>query len=507
MKENLNVKIGNLIRDTRLHRGLTQAELAARLKTSQSAINRIEKGKQNLSLETIARISEVLDRSLFSIKDETIDLRVRGGRELKGQIKVKSSKNAAVSILAASLLNKGTTKIKSIAKIEEVNRILEVFESIGVRHRWLGNDLEIKRPDVIDIKNINHEAAVKTRAAIMIIGAMMHESSYFEIPYAGGCKLGKRSIIPHLYALEELGLSAEIADDHYKIYSKPQPAQRDIIMYESGDTATANAIIAAAKTPGQTVIKFASANYQVQDLCFFLRKLGVKVKGVGTTTLTIEGVEGEINRNVAYAPSEDPVEAMTFVTAAIATNSQITVKGCPVDFMELEMYKLEKMGLRFAVSQKYKAQNTYTNLADITIMKHNGQLTAPVEKIYGRPFPGLNIDHLPYFVLIAALADGQTLIHDWVYEDRAIHYMELKKLGIQMELADTHRVLVSGPNKLHPADIMCPPALRPAVVLLLGMLNAEGTSTLRNVYTIHRGYEQLAERLNALGADIEILKD
>jgi UDP-N-acetylglucosamine 1-carboxyvinyltransferase len=237
-----------------------------------------------------------------------------------------------------------------------------------------------------------------------------------------------------------------------------------------------------------------------------LRKLGVKIEGLGTTTLRIQGV-AEIKKNVSYSPAEDPVEAMTFISAAVTTDSSIVIKRAPQEFVELELLKLEKMGLKFDVSESYKADNGYTDLIDITIYEHNGNLTAPVEKLYGRPFPGLNIDNLPYFVPIAAVAKGRTLIHDWVYEDRALMYTEMKKIGVKVELADPHRAFIDGPTRWRSADVICPSGIRPAVMLLIGMLAAGGTSTLRNVYTINRGYEDLAERLNSLGAHITVLHE
>jgi UDP-N-acetylglucosamine 1-carboxyvinyltransferase len=165
------------------------------------------------------------------------------------------------------------------------------------------------------------------------------------------------------------------------------------------------------------------------------------------------------------------------------------------------------MNLKFDVTPYYKAENGFTNLADITIHKHNGELVALEEKIYARPFPGLNIDNLPYFVPIAAVAKGRTLIHDWVYEERALYYTELRKLNANVTLADPHRAYIDGPTKFSAADIVCPPALRPAVLLLIGMLAAPGISILRNVYSINRGYEDLADRLNSLGAQITIMHE
>ncbi|HSX44976.1 MAG TPA: UDP-N-acetylglucosamine 1-carboxyvinyltransferase [Candidatus Saccharimonadales bacterium] len=502
-----NEKIGHLIYQIRQERGLTQAEFARKLSTSQSAVNRIEHGKQNLSLETLGRISDVLNKKIISIGEGGINLRIEGGHELHGEISVKTSKNATVGLLCAALLNRGTTRLKNVPRIEEVNRIIEVLISIGVHVRWLANnDLEIKPPAVLDLDSMNKEAARKTRTVIMFIGPLMHQFNEFKIPYAGGCELGRRTVLPHLYALEEFGVDVLTKSGHYNITVNKHPAKRSIVLYESGDTTTENALMAAACIDSETTIKMASANYSVQDVCFFLQKLGVRIDGIGTTTLKVHGVK-RIKKNVTYAPSEDPVEAMTFIAAAVTTNSSITVKRVPLEFTELELLKLEKMGLKFKVSNSYKAENGKTDLVDVKIFKHDGQLIAPMDKIYGRPFPGLNIDNLPYFVPIAAVAKGRTLIHDWVYEDRALMYTEMKKIGVDIELADPHRAFISGPTRWRAADIVSPSGIRPAVMLLIGMLAAPGESILRNVYTINRGYEDLAARLDSLGAKITITHD
>ena len=191
-----NEKIGQLIAQIRQERGLTQAEFARKLGTSQSAVNRIEKGKQNLSLETLGRISDTLDKQLLAINTGgNMNLKIEGGHQLHGNITVNTSKNATVALLCASLLNKGTTRLKKVARIEEVNRLIEVLTSIGVQVRWMeGNDLMIKPPKVLNLSKINAEAARKTRSVIMFIGPLMHIASSFKIPYAGGCELGKRTV-------------------------------------------------------------------------------------------------------------------------------------------------------------------------------------------------------------------------------------------------------------------------------------------------------------------------
>jgi UDP-N-acetylglucosamine 1-carboxyvinyltransferase len=502
-----NQKIGTLISQIRQDKGISQAEFARRLNTSQSAVNRMEHGRQNLSLETLARISDVLNKPLLSLNEGAINLRIEGGQELSGEITLKTSKNATVALLCASLLNKGTTKLKNVARIEEVNRLIEVLTSIGVQVRWTGtNDLEIKPPAKLKLSEMNKEAARKTRSVLMFIGPLMHTAKEFDIPYAGGCELGRRTVLPHLYGLEEFGVGVHTVSGHYRVMSNPIVPVRSVVLYESGDTTTENILMAAARTPGETVIKMASGNYMVQDLCFFLQKLGVRIDGIGTSTLRVHGV-ADIHKNVTYSPAEDPVEAMTFIAAAVTTNSSITVRRVPIEFIELELLKLEKMGLKTEVSGSYKAENGKTDLVDIKIHKHNGELLAPMEKIHPNVFPGLNIDHLPYFVPIAAVAKGRTLIHDWIYEDRALMYTEMKKIGVKLELADPHRVFVEGPTRFKSADLVAPSGIRPAVMLLIGMLAAPGTSVLRNVYTINRGYEDLAERLNALGAKITVLHE
>ncbi len=501
-------RIGSLIRDARRHKGLTQHELARSLGTSQSAVARIEQGQQNLSLETLARIGESLDSEFVSLGHSGPQhLRIVGGRQLHGSIAVKTSKNAAVALLCASLLNKGRTTLRSLARIEEVNRILEVLHSLGVRTRWLpgSNDLEIIPPNRLDLAGIDVEAARRTRTVIMFLGPLLHDHPSFRLPYAGGCDLGTRTVEPHMAALRPFGLDVVATHGFYEATTDTSRRPvRPIVLTERGDTVTENVLLAAARHDGATVIRNASPNYMVQDLCFFLEKLGVRIDGIGTTTLTVQGVS-DIDVDVEYSPSEDPIEAMSLLAAAVVTESAITIRRVPIEFMEIELATLEGMGMEYAMSEEYFSANGQTRLVDLTTIP--GPLHAPIDKIHPLPFPGLNIDNLPFFALIGAMAEGTTMLHDWVYENRAIYLTELTKVGAKVQLLDPHRVLIEGPTRWRAAEVMCPPALRPGVVVLLAMLAAPGTSVLRNVYVINRGYEDLAERLNALGATIEVFRD
>lgn len=507
MSEDYTYRIGKLIRDARQHRGLTQAQLADLLATSQSAINRIEKGHQNLSLQMLARIGAALDSEIVAVGAGPTHLRVTGPTELSGCIDVKTSKNAGVALLCATLLNRGPTTLRKVARIEEVNRLLEVLHSLGVHTRWLNedNDLEIVPPRELDLEHIDEDAARRTRSVIMFLGPLLHRADVFELPYAGGCNLGTRTVEPHLSALRHFGLEVKATEGRYHATVNPAiEPERAIVLTERGDTVTENVLMAAALHPGTTVIRNASSNYMVQDLCFFLQRLGVDVQGVGTTTLTVTG-RSDIDVSVDYAPSEDPIEAMSLLAAAIVTDSSITIERVPIEFLEIELALLEEMGFQYSRSEEYLASNGHTRLVDLTTRK--SRLHAPLDKIHPMPFPGLNIDNLPFFAVIAAVADGQTLLHDWVYENRAIYLVELNKLGGQVKLLDPHRVMIEGPTHWSGAEIVCPPALRPAVVILLAMLASKGTSVLRSTYVIHRGYEDLAERLNELGANIEPFRD
>lgn len=500
-------KIGTLIQETRQARGLTQAQLAKALNTSQSAINRIEKGGQNISLEMLARISDVLSSQIISLNQTgKINFRVEGGYELSGSIEVKTSKNAAVGLLCAALLNHGTTILRRVARIEEVNRIIEVLQSIGVKIRWLNedNDLEIIPPARLKLDAMNIEAAKKTRSIIMFLGPLLHQYKDFSIPFAGGCTLGTRTVEPHLVGLREFGLSVEATTDYYHATVKQRGPDRAIVLSERGDTVTENILTAAALYDGETVIRNASANYAIQDLCFFLQALGIKIDGIGTTVLRVRGVRS-LNKNIEYWPSEDPIEAMSFIAAASVTKSELTIKRAPIEFLEVELATLEGMGFQYEMTPEYKARNGHTRLVDITVKK--SELHAAKDKLHALPFPGVNQDNLPFLGLIATGARGRTLLHDWAYENRAIYFTELSKLNANIELVDPHRVYITGPTKWKAAEVVAPPALRPSVVVLLAMLAADGTSELRDVYNINRGYEDLSARLNDIGAHITVIRD
>ena len=429
---------------------------------------------------------------------------INGGKKLKGSIETQSAKNSAVSILCAAMMIKGKTTLVDMPQIEEVSRIVELLQSIGVKTRWVkDNVIEIDASGKLNIDKVDVKAAERMRASIFLWGALAARVKTYKLPKAGGCHLGERTVRPHWYALEKLGVKVESTDCYYVVKNSPLKGA-NIVMYESGDTTTENTVMAAVLAKGKTTIKMASANYMVQDLCYFLNKAGAKIKGIGSTTLEIEGVSS-LHSVENYPIMPDPIVAMTFVSVAITTGSNLTIKNCPLDFLELELCKLEVMGQKYKIKNERLSQNGHFKVVDIEIIP--SKIIALPDKIYGRPFPGLNIDNLPLFIPILTQAVGRTLVHDWAFENRAVYGLELQKLGANVTLLDSHRLWVEGPTKFSPNEMMCPPALRPAVNVLICMLAAPGKSILRNTYTIDRGYQNLYTILNSVGADIKIVKE
>lgn len=429
------------------------------------------------------------------------NLLINGGKKLTGALKTNSAKNSAVAILCATVMLEGKTTLNQVPRIEEVNRIIEILSSLGLMIRWTSDHaLEIDNKGILKPDKIDRESFLKTRSALLLMGALTAKLKNFSLPKSGGCKLGKRTVNPYLISLKYLGIKVKTSATSYNISYLAKKAT-SFTMYETSDTGTENAIMAAVLTPGKTVINFASANYMVQDLVYFLKKAGAKIEWKGFK-LIINGVKS-LKPVKDYPIMPDPIESMAFISLAITTHSQLKVTNCPIDFLLLEIEKLKVMGQKIKISRSYKSRNGHFDLVDLELPVCH--LSALPDKIHPQPYPGINIDNLPLFVPILTQAVGSTLVHDWIYENRAIYYTELNRLGANIMLHDPHRVTVTGPTVFKPNEIICPPALRPSINILICMLAAKGRSILRNSYSIDRGYENIYERLNQAGADISIL--
>ena len=443
-----------------------------------------------------------MNKEKNNYRGEGDNFEIEGGHRLSGSIVTNSSKNGATNLFAAALVNRGKTTLHNIPRIEDVNRLIEVFKSIGVKVEWVGkHSVTIEPPKTFSMSKINARSAGRIRSALMLIGPLSGYLKSFNLPHIGGCKMGERTIAAHRFVLEDLGLKIVTKKDIYRITEGNRP-KKEVVMYEASDTGTTNAILRASVLPQKTTIDFAQQNYMTLEVCHFLTELGIRIDGIGTKTLVVHGSK-DIKKDVEYYNSEDPIEAMFFITAAIMTRSKLIIKRAPIDFLKVELLKLEKMGFKYSLSKTYFSKNKKTKLVDITTRP--SKLKSLHDKIHAQPYPGINTDNLPFFVPVATQAEGTTLIHDWMWEDRAVFFTELNRLGASVRLADSHRVFVDGPTKLIGAQIVCPPALRPSVMLLVSMLGAKGVSTLRNVYAIKRGYENIVGRLNKVGTRIKMI--
>lgn len=496
------ITIGAMIRTARERQNITQSDFAKKLKTSQSAIARIESGDQNMTIELLEKINKILGERVITTAASTDDFIIKGGKKLSGTVETRPSKNGALHLMCAALVNKGVTTLHNIPRNQEILRLIEVFDSIGAHVTWITQNSLTVKVGKINTSKLKADSAGKIRSGLMMIGSLAHHLSGFTLPHSGGCKMGARTIAAHRYGLKPLGIDIVTKEDAYVI-SVDKKIKNKVVMYESSDTGTTNVLLAAARIEGPTEIVFAQQNYMVMDVCYFLQKMGVRIDGLGSHRLTVYGKK-DFNMNVEHSNSEDPIETMFFISAALVTHSKITITRAPVDFLELELLKLELMGLKYNRSKTYKSLNGETNLVDITLFP--SKLSALPDKIHPLPFPGINTDNLPFFVPIATQTNGRTLIHDWMWEERAIYFTELNKLGAKITLLDPHRIMIDGVTELKGNQIICPQALRPAAIILIAMLGAKGTSILRNVYSIARGYEDLPKRLSALGADIEMIQ-
>ena len=400
-------RIGNLIRDARKHRGLTQHQLAELLGTSQSAINRIEKGHQNLSLEMLARIGAALDSEIVALGAGPTHLRVDGPTTLSGSIDVKTSKNAGVALLCASLLNKGRTTLRKVARIEEVNRLLEVLNSPRRRDPLAQRrqrprdhpagraqprrDRRGRRPAHPLGDHVPGPAAAPLRRVRPPLRRRLQpRRAHRRAAHVGAASLrprrqGHRRQLPREREPRPSSPSARSCS--------PSAATRSP-RTRSWPPRSTRARRSSA-TPRPTTWSRTSASTCASSASRSRASAPPRCRVTGRTSIDVD---------VDYAPSEDPIEAMSLLAAAIVTKSEITIRRVPIEFLEIELATLEEMGFRYDRSEEYVAHNGETRLVDLTT--HASDLRAPLDKIHPMPFPGLNIDNLPFFAVIAAVADG-----------------------------------------------------------------------------------------------------
>jgi UDP-N-acetylglucosamine 1-carboxyvinyltransferase len=409
-----------------------------------------------------------------------------GGKKLTGEIEVRGSKNATTPILAATLLTKKECIISNIPLIEDVYRMLEILSSMGAEIRWLGKrKISIKNAK-IDPTKMNLETVKKLRSSVLLLGPLSARFDRFKFYRPGGCVIGARPLGTHFEALRKLGVNISQTEKSYSVDARKREATK-ITLGEMSVTATENAMMLAAGLPGKTIVKAAACEPHVEDLGRFLISMGAKIKGLGTHSLEISGTKKI--RGAVHTIIPDANEAATFLILGATTGSPIRVKNAKEEHLDLVLEKLREFGVDFKISK---------NVIEVIPAK---KLRA-VSKIDTRTYPGVPSDVQAPFGVLATQAEGETLIHDSLYESRFNYIGELVKMGAKAKILDPHRVVITGPTKLKGKTITSFD-LRAGATLIIAALIAEGKTTIREIYQVDRGYEKIEERLKKLGAEIK----
>ncbi len=410
---------------------------------------------------------------------------IEGGKRLSGAIDVRGSKNAALPVLAATLLSAETSVIGNVPRIEDVFRLLEILESMGVTVEWRDERTVAVTPKDVDPSKMDVTPVKKIRSSILLLGSLSARFGLFTLAHPGGCVIGARPVGTHFDALRKLGVEIEGDGKEYRIDATGRKPG-EIALRELSVTATENAMMLAAGMPGKTIIRVAAAEPHVEDLGKFLRKMGAKVSGLGTHVIEIEGTDHL--SGAEHTVISDANEAATFLVLGVATGSPITVRNAHEHHLDIILEKLREFGADFRIEGE-----------SITVVP--AKKLVAVSKIDTRTYPGIPSDVQAPFGVLSALADGETLLFDTVFEGRFNYVAELEKMRAHATVLNPHQVRFRGPAKLRGTTIRSYD-LRAGAALIIAALVAEGKTVIEDIYQVDRGYERIEERLSALGADI-----
>lgn len=410
---------------------------------------------------------------------------INGGKKLEGEVKISGSKNAALPILAATLLTDQPCVLKNVPDIEDIHTMLTILRSLGSDAEFKNHTVRIQTKNIKQ-ENIDHKLGCKMRASVLLLGPLLARTGCAKLPYPGGCVLGARPINTHTEVLASLGIK-KIPGKDEEIIFKGKPTRFEVILPEFSVTATENAIMAAALSTKEVHIRLAAIEPHVQDLCNFLVKMGVSVKGIGTHSLKIK--KGEKMKGATYNITPDYLEVGTFVVAAILTRGNVTIKNIEKEHLDAFWNLLRKMGVNFKFGSDYvKISPTKTWSA--------------CERLQTNVFPGFPTDLQPPFVVLLTQAVGDSYIHEALFEGRFKYFPELSKMGAQFEVKNPHEAIVKGGTPLKGTTIKSWD-IRAGAAMILAGLAAKGKTVVTDIQYIDRGYEELDEKLRRLGAEIE----
>lgn len=412
-------------------------------------------------------------------------LEITGGKKLYGQIRVAGNKNSVLPIMTACLLTEETCTIDNVPAISDVSVMIQLLSKCGVKiHKTADHTLKISAKN---FKNrvLPKELTEKLRASILLLGPLLAKNTDIKMGYPGGDVIGRRSLDVHIQVAKALGAKIRHEDD-FLVASCSKLKGAEIFLEEASVTATENAVMAASLAKGETIIKRAACEPHVVDLCNFLVKMGAKISGIGTNRLTIKGVDKLFGATHAVRP--DHIEIGTFAILAAVCSSKIEISPIIREDLDMILATFSKFGINFRVDNQ-------------TLFIANSKLKA-VEKVVTGVWPGFPTDLMAPMIVLATQSEGVTILHDWMYESRMFFVDKILSMGSKVEIADPHRVFVYGPTKLH-GQRLDTPDIRAGIALVIAALSANGKSIINNAELIERGYENIVERLSALGADIK----
>lgn len=429
---------------------------------------------------------------------------VEGNVRLKGSIRTAGNKNEALPLIAAALLCNKPVVFENMPDIGDVRSMLAIAQHLGVTASDIKNGSCTLDAGKITGRRLPVELSSKIRGSILFASALLVRTGKAEIPQPGGDSIGRRRIDTHCLVFKALGAKLRI----HRSASAQEPSQNTFILEaknglkganiyldEASVTATENALIAAAGAEGKTEIKNAASEPHVQGLCKFLEKMGVRIEGAGSNVLTVYGIKKF--KPAHHILSCDYIEAGSLIGLAAATRSEITITHVDTDIMRMILFQFENIGVHVEKDQKNRTLHV-PGRQKLRIKKDLGNA---IPKIEDNPWPGFPADLMSIILVTATQSSGTCLVHEKMFESRLFFVDKLISMGAQIVLCDPHRAVIVGPTPLYGATISSPD-IRAGMALLIAALAAKGKSTIQNISQIDRGYLQIDERLNLLGAHI-----
>ncbi|HEX3276474.1 MAG TPA: UDP-N-acetylglucosamine 1-carboxyvinyltransferase [Gemmatimonadales bacterium] len=418
---------------------------------------------------------------------------VRGGRPLRGTIRPAGNKNAALPILASTVLADGPMELDNIPRIRDVETMLDLLVDLGATVEWTGPNLVRVDTRGVRLKPLDPKLCAKIRASILLAGPLLARFGSVTLPPPGGDVIGRRRVDTHFLALEQLGAAVNVGD-RYELEAKKGLTGADIFLDEPSVTGTENALMAAVAAKGRTVLRNAACEPHVQDLARTLVAMGAGIEGIGTNVYTVEG--GRTLHGAAYSIGPDHIEIGSFIGLAVVTNGAVTIDPVRPEDLRSTLLGLERLGVRPRVD----GQRLIVDADQERRIRPD--LGGHVPKLEDGPWPAFPADVMSTTIVTATQCSGMLLVFEKMFESRLFFVDKLIGMGARIVLCDPHRAVISGPSALK-GGVVESPDIRAGMAMLLAALAAEGSSTIHNVGQIERGYERIDERLRALGADIE----